>query len=103
MLVTLVLAGAAIASAKSYDVSLGTPAMFGSTQVDSGQYKLSVDGSKVVLVNPNTHKSVEADAKIQNAPKKFAATTVESKNMDGKDVIDKIQLGGTNTEIDLNH
>jgi hypothetical protein len=103
LFLTLALAGAAIASAKSYDISLGAPAMFGATQMESGQYKLSVDGSKVTLVNSDTNKSVEANATIQNAPKKFPATTVESKRIDGKDVIDKIELGGTHTEIDVNH
>jgi hypothetical protein len=97
----LAFAGASILSAKSYDISLSSPAMFGATQVESGQYKLSVDGSKVTLVNPDTRKSVEANAKVEAAPKKFDATAVESKQIDGKNVIDRIELGGTTTSIEF--
>jgi hypothetical protein len=99
----LALAGASIASAKSYDISIGTPAMFGTTQVETGQYKLSLDGSKVTLVNSDTRKTFEADGKVQNAPKKFSETIIESKNIDGKNVIDKIRIAGTATEIDFSH
>jgi hypothetical protein len=98
----LALAGASIASAKSYDISISNPSMFGTTQVESGQYKLSLDGSKVTLINSDTRKSFEADGKVQNAPKKFSETTVQSKQVAGKNVIDKIQIAGTVTEIDFN-
>jgi hypothetical protein len=101
VLLALALAGASILSAKSYDISIGTTAMFGATQLASGQYKLSVDGSKVTLVNPDTRKSVEAEGKVQTAAKKFSETSVQSKQVDGKNVIDKIELGGTTTSIEF--
>jgi hypothetical protein len=38
---------------------------------------------------------------VEAAPKKFDATAVESKQIDGKNVIDRIELGGTTTSIEF--
>ena len=101
LLVLLALTSFAFAGVKHYDVTFGVPAMLGSTSVESGQYQLSFDGSKVTLVNANTRKSVEATATVQTSEKKFSETVVQSKRVDGKDLVNSIQLGGTKTALDF--
>jgi hypothetical protein len=101
ILVFLALAGLSFAGTKSYDVTFSAPAVLGSAQVESGQYKISVDGSKVTLINSGTRKSVETNATVQTSEKKFNETTVQSKRVDGKDLVDEIQLGGTKTALDF--
>jgi len=72
VLVLLALTSFAFAGGKHYDVTFGAPAVLGSTTLESGQYQLSFDGSKVTLVNSNTRKSVEATATVQTSEKKSA-------------------------------
>jgi hypothetical protein len=97
----LAIAGLSLAGIKSYDVTFNGPTVLGSMQVESGQYRLSFDGSKVTLVNANTRKSFEATATVQTSEKKFSETVVQSKRVDGKDLVDEIQLGGTKTALDF--
>jgi hypothetical protein len=101
MVLFLAVTGLSFAGTKSYDVTFGAPAVLGSTEVASGQYKVSFDGSKVTLVNGNTRKSVETTATIQTSAKKFNETIVQSKRVDGKDLVNEIQLGGTKTALDF--
>jgi len=101
VLVLLALTSFAFAGGKHYDVTFGAPAVLGSTTLESGQYQLSFDGSKVTLVNSNTRKSVEATATVQTSEKKFSETVVQSKRVDGKDLVNQIQLGGTKTALDF--
>lgn len=91
------------AGTKSYDVTFGAPAVLGGTEVASGQYKVSIDGSKVTLVNESTRKSIEANATVQTSEKKYSETIVQSKRVDGKDLVDEIQIGGTKTALDFKH
>jgi hypothetical protein len=72
-------------------------------EVESGHYKVSYDGTKVTLVNENTRKSFETTATVQTSEKKYNETIVESKRVDGKVLVDEIQLGGTKTALDFKH
>jgi len=101
LLMLLALTSISFAGAKHYDVTFGSPAVLGGTEVASGQYELSFDGAKVTLVNSNTHKSFAATATVQNSEKKFSETIVQSKHVDGKDLVNEIQLGGTKTALDF--
>jgi hypothetical protein len=40
---------------------------------------------------------------VQTAEKKYSETTVQSKRVDGKDLVDEIQIGGTKTALDFKH
>jgi len=101
MVVLLALAGFAFAGSKRYDVTFGSPAVLNGMEVASGQYQLSYDGSKVVLVNSNNHKQFETTATVQNSDKKYNETIVNSKHVDGKDLVNEIQLGGTKTALEF--
>jgi hypothetical protein len=101
ILVLLALTSIALAGTKRYDVMFGSPAVLNGMEVQSGQYQLSVDGSKVTLVNSSTHKTFETTATVQTSEKKYNDTIVQSKHVDGKDLVNEIQLGGTKTALDF--
>jgi hypothetical protein len=92
---TLALAG--IASAKSYDIVLSSPAKAGSVQLAAGEYSLKVKGNSAVFTNVETGKSVSAPVKVENATKKFDQTAVDST----ADQITAIELGGSTTKLDM--
>ncbi len=101
MIVLLALTSFAFAG-KRYDVTFGSPAVLNGMEVESGQYQLSFDGTKVTLVNSNSHKSFETTATaVQTADKKFGETIVQSKHVNGKDLVNEIQIGGTKTALDF--
>ena len=89
--------------AKSYDLTFNNPAVLGSVEVPAGQYQLKFDGARVTLVNTNTGKKVDATAEVQTVGKMFSETTVQSKRVEGKDMVDEIQIGGTKTALDFKH
>ncbi|HZT28274.1 MAG TPA: hypothetical protein VFA33_00215 [Bryobacteraceae bacterium] len=102
LLVAFAAAGLSVAAAKSYDISLSQAVRVGSTQLPPGTYKLKVEASKVTLMDPNTGRTVTADAKVSTADKKYDHTAIVSKKVDGADHIDEIDLGGTKTKIQFN-
>lgn len=103
LILLFAVAGLSVAGAKSYDITFSNPAVLGATEVPAGQYTLKLDGSKVLLTNPTTGKHLEADATVQAMPTKFSETVVQSKHVDGKDLVDEIQIGGTKTALDFKH
>lgn len=96
-------AGLSVAAAKSYDITFTSPTVLGAMEVPAGQYELKYEGSKVTLINANSGKHVETDATVQAMPTKFSETLVQSKHVDGKDLVDEIQLGGTKTALEFKH
>jgi hypothetical protein len=99
----LVMTVVLLAGTKTYDVTFGAPAVLGDVTVLSGQYKVSIDGSMVTLLNTATGKKVQTPATIQTSEKKFDNTIVQSKRIEGKDLVGEIQLGGTKTALDFKH
>jgi len=97
----LTLSSLGIASAKSFDVFLGAPAMAGSTELKAGEYKLTVDGSQAVFTDVNNSKSFTVPVKIANGDRKFGQTTVETKNENGMDNIHVIDLAGSKTHLEF--
>jgi len=101
MIGALALATLNIASAKSYDVTLGVPLMAGNTQLKAGQYKLKVDGNQVVFTNAENAKSFTAPVRIESGDRKFDQTTIQSNNQNGTDSIREIDLGGSTTKLEF--
>ena len=96
---TLALAG--LASAKSYDIVLSSATKAGSVELGAGQYSLQVKGTNAVFTNMETGKSFTTTVKVQNAGKKFDQTAVDSRKQNGEDQIKSIELGGSNTLLEL--
>jgi hypothetical protein len=89
--------------AKSYDLTFHNPAILGSVEVPAGQYQLKFEGSKVTLTNLNNGKKLDAIADVETVDKAFTETTVQSKKVEGKDMVDEIQIGGTKTALNFKH
>ena len=99
LIATLALAG--IANAKSYDITLSAPAKAGSVQLAAGDYSLKVQGSNAIFTNVETGKSFTTAVKAEAAGKKFDVTAVFSDNKDGESHITSVELGGSNTKLEL--
>jgi hypothetical protein len=97
----LTLSSLGIASAKSFDVVLGAPAMAGSTELKAGEYKLRVEGSQAIFTDVQSAKTFTVAVKVENAAQKFGQTAVESHNLNGMDNIQAINLGGSNTKLEF--
>jgi hypothetical protein len=95
------LATLSIASAKSYDITLGVPAMAGNTELKAGQYKLKVDGNQAVFTNAEDAKSFTTPVRIENSDRKFDQTAIQSRNQNGTDSIREIDLGGSTTKLEF--
>jgi hypothetical protein len=96
---TLALAG--IASAKTYDINLSQPTKAGSLQLAAGEYSVSVLGNIAVFTNVETGKKFIAAVKAEDAGKKFDITAVDCSNKDGAEHITSVELGGSNTKLEL--
>ena len=96
MLLSFATLAIAIASAATHRVTIYQPVSIGGTEIQPGDYKVEVQENKAVLTRGK--KSIEAPAKVENSPTKFGSTTVRYSNTgDGKQTVDEIRLGGTNT------
>jgi hypothetical protein len=100
-LVGLLLAGLAIASAKSHSLKLSETITVAGTDLKAGDYKLDLTADKVVITNGK--QSVESPVKVEQSATKFGATTVRYANAEGKRVLQEIQLGGTNMRLVFNN
>ena len=87
-------AGLAVASARSYTVSLTKPNVIGATELKPGDYKIEVDGDKAVLRQGKVQ--TESPVKVEEGSTKFPSTVVR---YDGKLHIQEIRIGGTRTKL----
>jgi hypothetical protein len=97
---TLALAG--IASAKSYDFTLGAPVKVGKSQLPAGQYQVKVVGGNfAVFTNLDNGRKYLTSVKVQDFGTKFDQTAVELKTKDGAEQITGVELEGSNSMIEL--
>jgi len=100
ILFAISVAGLALASAKSYSVTLFQPSLFGNTPLAPGDYKVEVVDQKAVI-----HKGkiqCEAPVKVETSDMKYSGTSVRFSNGDGKMHIQEIHIGGSNTKLVFN-
>jgi len=91
-------AGLAVASARSYTVNLFETATVGSTELKPGEYKIEVNDQKAVIHAGKVR--TESNVKVEEADTKFATTVVRyGKTPDGKATIQEIRVGGTKTKL----
>ena len=88
----MALSSAALASAKTYDITLVGPTKAGAVELQAGEYKVRVEGSQAVFTDAH-NKSFTVPATVENAEKKFGDTRLETVNHDGIDTIQAIDLG----------
>ena len=97
LVVSIALAGLAIASAAQHRVTLFEPAVVNGTTLKPGEYKLVVDGGKAVLSRGK--QTVEAVVSVQKGDSKYASTSVRYASGDGAQRLQEIRVGGTDTKI----
>ena len=90
-----------IASAKSYDIVLTSPAMAGNLELKPGAYQLKVEGSQAVFTDVQTSKTWTAPVKVEAAATKFDETTVESTHQGDMAHIHTIDLAGSKTKLEF--
>ena len=93
----VVLGLTAIASAKSYSITLFEPSIIGGAELKPGDYTLELKDEKVVIRKGK--QMGEAPVKVETADSKYSTTTVRYRNGDGKYRIQEIHLGGTNMRL----
>ncbi|MBI4873743.1 MAG: hypothetical protein HY822_03810 [Acidobacteria bacterium] len=84
------------ASAASYRVTLFQPSVINGTELKPGDYKIEHDAGKVVIRAGK--QTVEAPVKVETSDVKFSATSVRYAG-GGKNQVQEIRLGGTNTRL----
>lgn len=85
-----------VPSAHSYRITLVQSAVVNGTELKPGEYRLTVETSKITMVKGK--ETVEAPAKVDSVESKYETTAIR---YTGK-VISEIRLGGTKTRIVLN-
>ena len=93
--------GLAIASAKTYTVTLAEPYTLAGAQLKPGNYRLSVNGSQAVL-RDSRGRTIQAKATVQNEATKYAYTAVESRTNKGASSLQAIEVQGTHTKVEFN-
>lgn len=93
----LITAALAVASAKSYGVELYRKAMLGNTELAAGDYQVQVADQKAVLIKGKLR--VESPVTVATADHKYTGTSVVVSVNNGKEQIQEIHLGGTNTKL----
>ncbi len=92
------LLGLAVASAKTYHLTLSEPYTVGATQLKPGDYKIVVNGSTAAL--EDDRGKVQANGTLETV-RNFDNTAVVSNNRSGTPHIQTIELGGTRLQIDF--
>jgi hypothetical protein len=94
----LILSLAAIGSARSWDITLSTKTKIGSTMLPAGNYSVKVDKDQAQFVS-DTGKKFTVPVKVQNDAKKFEQTEMKTQMQGDTTVVNIIDLGGTNEEL----
>ncbi|HWB83637.1 MAG TPA: hypothetical protein VG675_05830 [Bryobacteraceae bacterium] len=100
LLLAFAVAALAIASAKSYNVTLYQAALLGNTELKPGDYKVEVVDQNAVLTDGKS--KAQAPVKVESVENKYNTTSVRFTNGDGKMHVQEIHLGGTKTKLVFN-
>ena len=96
LVVSIALAGLAIASAAQHRVTLFEESVLNGATLKPGDYKLVIDGGKATLSRGK--QSVEAPVTLQKGDAKFASTSVRYSG-GGAPQLKEIRVGGTDTRV----
>ncbi len=101
LLLATVLGMTALASAKTFSITLFEPSHVAGTVLRPGDYKIDVsDNNKVTIRSGKT--VIDTEARVETTEEKFNATSVRYRNGDGKYRIQEIRLGGTKSKLVFN-
>jgi hypothetical protein len=86
------------ASAKQYTISFVKPVKVGSVTLAAGEYKLKVDGANAIFTS-SARKSVTTPTKVEKTEKKSPYTAAETKDVNGTERVDVIDLEGADFKL----
>jgi hypothetical protein len=98
LLAAVALVSVSLASAKSYTIRISDACKAGPVQLQPGEYKVKLDGSKVILQD-SKGRTIEAPARVEEADRKFDYSSVVTSRTDSGTRLNWIGLGGTKTRI----
>ncbi len=97
-LAIVALLGISPVSAKTYTITLSDTCQAGAVQLKPGQYTLKLEGTKVVLID-RTGRSIEANAKVETADRKYDQTAMTFSRADGANRLQSITLAGSKSKV----
>jgi len=83
-----------------YRINLVQPSVVNGTALKAGEYFMTVDESKVTILNGK--EPLEVPAKIESVDRKYDHTAIRYSSDAGKTTITEIRIGGTNTKVVFN-
>ena len=86
-------------AASSYHVTVSDPLWVNGKQLQPGDYRVQLETGKVMITGHNS--KVEVPAQIQTAAAKHRVTALQSEDVNGKQQLERIDVGGTKTSIIL--
>ncbi len=87
-----------LAVAKTYTFTITAPTYVGDAQLGPGEYRLKLDGSQIVLIEPNGNR-IEVVATLQEGNRKFDQTMLLTSAADGTNRIVAVELAGSKTSV----
>ena len=100
LVIVFLMLALAVASAKTYWVTLYQPSVVAGTELKAGEYRMDVDGNQVRIKNGKL--AVETAVKVEENGEKYARTSIRYSNDDGKYTVQEIRLANTNVKLVFN-
>lgn len=100
VLLATILAVFATAAPKTYKMKLSSPAVVAGSELQPGEYKLDVQGDKLVVTKDKAEVA-STPVKLETGNTKFVTTQVSTETINGKRQVNEIELGGTSTRLVL--
>ena len=97
LLLAFTLLGASIAGARTYSITLSSPATIGNSQLGRGEYKLELKGDSVLVKDGKMVN--EFPVHVENEARKFDNTSITTSSESGSNRIQEIRLGGTTVKL----
>lgn len=96
--IALFLVALCTASAKQYTVTFAKSVQVGPVKLEAGQYKVKVNGANAVFTDAH-NKSVTVPAKAEKVLRKSSYTAAETKEVNGEQRLDAIDLDGADFKL----
>jgi hypothetical protein len=98
-LAAMAFAGTIPAGKTNFRITLMQPSVVNGTELKPGDYKLSLSDGKITLEQGKV--SIEAPATFEISTSKFDSTSIRYKELNGKQNVAEIRLGGSKTKVVL--
>lgn len=84
-------------AASTHHMTVNNPLWIDGHELKPGDYKLEVEGANVMITGHDTN--LQVPAKVQTSAEKYPYTSLRSESVDGRQLLQEVDLGGTKTSI----